>query len=445
MSLTLELLRMETDREPMYWPFNASSTGLISAVPHDCPKAIKKATTNTTADPGALVNNNNNNNNNASTKNSVLNGLSQHKRHSYYECCVNVEVSALLEHWLGWDDKNHHCSSNIGDSPALHSEIETSNSTTNHSVMTPNTKSSLTGLGAPSWADRLVSHLVTGSNPTDDQQNEDPSIWVRKFCSEVGCDVLKKQDTNGKTLLHHLLSGAVQRNLASTAMILLEAGTPSHLSDVNGDTPLHLIRNLMSQDSHVAMDEVCELVTVLLEKSANENLINLEDAKGRNLLSYAVEAGDRCASLTRLLINRGAKTFSEKLGHSSSCFAWFLRAQMRKLGSEVTLDEDTFYILSTAMLEEVGGHGNGLKFKSIIDRNMVAMGSSPEAHGPLFRKIRGLAAAYWLQPPQLRLLASSSIRRSLGPKRLSKEVMSRLKVPRKLQRFVTLEEKIPNS
>ena len=118
-----------------------------------------------------------------------------------------MEVSALLEHWLGWDDKNHHCSSNIGDSPALHSEIETSNSMTNHSVMTPNTKSSLTGLGAPSWADRLVSHLVTGSNPTDDQQNEDPSIWVRKFCSEVGCDVLKKQDTNGKTLLHHLLSG----------------------------------------------------------------------------------------------------------------------------------------------------------------------------------------------------------------------------------------------
>jgi len=426
MSLTLELLRMETDREPMFWPFNAGN-GLISAVPHDCPKA-KKAT-NTTADP-ALVNNNNNNN--ASTK--VLNGLSQHKRHSYYECCVNVEVSALLEHWLGWDDKNHHCSSNIGDS---HSHIETSNSTTimNH----PGTKS------ASSWADRLVSHLVTGSNPTDDQQNEDPSIWVRKFCSEVGCDVLKKQDTNGKTLLHHLLSGAVQRNLASTAMILLEAGTPSHLSDSNGDTPLHLIRNLMSQDSHVAMDEVCELVRVLLEKSANENLINLEDAKGRSLLSYAVEAGDRCAALTRLLINLGAKTFSEKLGHSSSCFAWFLRAQMRKLGSEVTLDEDTFYILSTAMIEEVGGHGNGLKFKSIIDRNMVAMGSSPEAHGPLFRKIRGLAAAYWLQPPQLRLLSATSIRRSLGPKRLSKEVMSRLKVPRKLQRFVTLEEKIPNS
>ena len=228
-------------------------------------------------------------------------------------------------------------------------------------------------------------------------------------------------------------------------MILLEAGSLSHLADSNGDTPLHLIRNLMSQDSHVAMDELCELVRVLLKKSANpEILIDLPDAKGRSLLSYAIEAGDRCVALSRLLINLGAKTFSEKIGHNSSCFAWFLRAQMRKLGPEVTLDEDTFYVLSTAMIEEVGGHGHGLKFKSIIDRNMVAMGSSPEAHGPLFRRIRGLAAAYWLQPPQLRLLSATSIRRSLGPKRLSKEVMSRLKVPRKLQRFVTLEEKIPN-
>ena len=127
-----------------------------------------------------------------------------------------MEVSALLEHWLGWDDKHHHCSSNIGDS--LSANTETSNTTTvmNHSeteasntttVMNPITKSSAAVAAVPSWADRLVSYLVTGSNPTDDQQNEDPSIWVRKFCSEVGCDVLKKQDTNGKTLLHHLLSG----------------------------------------------------------------------------------------------------------------------------------------------------------------------------------------------------------------------------------------------
>ena len=94
-----------------------------------------------------------------------------------------------------------------------------------------------------------------------------------------------------------------------------------------------------------------------------------------------------------------------------------------------------------AMASEVGP----ARLKAVIDRSMVALGSSPEAHGPIFRRIRGLTAHYWLRPPQLRSIAVKSIRRSLGPKRLSKEVMSRLKVPRKLQRFVTLEEKIPNS
>ena len=84
-----------------------------------------------------------------------------------------MEVSALLEHWLGWDNKHH--------GPVLKSEELTDKC----------------------WAaDRLVSHLNCPL-PTE----EDPSLWVRKFCSEVGCDVLKKQDTNGKTLLHHLLSG----------------------------------------------------------------------------------------------------------------------------------------------------------------------------------------------------------------------------------------------
>ena len=88
------------------------------------------------------------------------------------ECCVNVEVSALLEHWLGWD---HH-TDQVSDASPM----------------------------PTSWADRLVSHLVEEASPTD---QDHPSIWVRKFCSEIGCDVLKKQDNNGKTLLHHLLSG----------------------------------------------------------------------------------------------------------------------------------------------------------------------------------------------------------------------------------------------
>jgi len=395
MSLTLELLRSETDRESFYWPY---SNGLISAVPHDCQRAKK-------ADP-PMVNNNN------VTRNKVArNGLSpSDTRHSYYKCCVNVEVSALLEHWLGWDDKHHH--------NHAHSRAPLTNNNNNYSE---------------EMADRLVSHLIEASSslPTDAKANsQDPKLWVRKFCSEVGCDVLKKQDANGKTLLHHLLSGAVQRHLASTAKVLIEAGIPTDLADAQGDTALHLVKNYFGNE------EVLDLVQTL---APHVNL-DLQDAKGRTLLSYAAEAGDQCISLTRLLINLGASTHSDQLGKEAevSAFAWFLRAQMRKLD---VLDEDTLYVLCTAMASEVGP----ARLKAVIDRSMVALGSSPEAHGPIFRRIRGLTAHYWLRPPQLRSIAVKSIRRSLGPKRLSKgnEVMSRLKVPRKLQRFVTLEEKIP--
>ena len=77
MSLTLELLRMETDRD-LFWPYSAGNA-LISAVPHDCPKAVKKAANNNSSNQ-TLVNNNNNNNNSLSK---VRAGLSTHKRHSY--------------------------------------------------------------------------------------------------------------------------------------------------------------------------------------------------------------------------------------------------------------------------------------------------------------------------------------------------------------------------
>lgn len=409
MSLTLELLRMETDRD-LFWPYSAGN-GLISAVPHDCPKAAKKANTNSSNQ--TLVNNNNNN-----SLSKVRAGLSTHKRHSYYECCVNVEVSALLEHWLGWD---HH-----SDQSELVSDSASPMPT--------------------SWADRLVSHLVEEASPTD--TDHPISIWVRKFCSEIGCDVLKKQDNNGKTLLHHLLSGAVKRNLVVTARILIEAGIAVDTRDLNGDTPLLLIKNLITEATadDCPTSEVCDLLKLLVVE--HHASLDALDAKGRSLLTYAVEAGDRCLAITRLLINLGAKTFSDQLGNeaASSAFAWFLRAQMRKTKGQ-DLDEDSLYVLGTAIIAEA----HDLGFKAIVDRTMVALGTSREVHGPLFRRLRGLLAPYWLQPLQLRQLAVHSLRRSLGPKRLSKghnaELMmsARLKVPLKLQRYITLEEKIPAS
>ena len=87
MSLTLELLRMETDRD-LFWPYSAGNA-LISAVPHDCPKAAKKAANNNSSNQ-TLVNNNNNNNNSLSK---VRAGLSTHKRHSYCKYTRTTRVS----------------------------------------------------------------------------------------------------------------------------------------------------------------------------------------------------------------------------------------------------------------------------------------------------------------------------------------------------------------
>ena len=229
------------------------------------------------------------------------------------------------------------------------------------------------------------------------------------------------------------------------------------------------VNDVQLASSEAQMSEIKDLLSVLvLEYKASLNAL---DAKGRSLLTYSVEAGDRCLALTRFLINLGAKTFryafkmyyidlflfkilkwnplrfSDQLGNeaASSAFAWFLRAQMRKSKGQ-NLDEDSLYVLGTAIKSE----GHDLGFKAIVDRTMVALGSSREVHGPLFRRLRGLLAPYWLQPLQLQKLAVHSLRRSLGPKRLSTAghelmLMSRLKVPRKLQRYITLEEKIPAS
>lgn len=237
----------------------------------------------------------------------------------------------------------------------------------------------------------------------------------------------------------------MKRNLATTARILIESGTPVNLMDGSGDLPLHLVRNFINPEDD--LEETRQLVLVLVDEHGADQ-VNQVDAKGRSLLTYTVEAGDRCQDLTRLLINLGAKmtpsdsTLNEA---DTSALAWYLRAQMRKPQSKNDdgLDEETLYLLCTAMMEEDGG--SGLKLKAAVDRLMIALGTSRQVHGPLFRRLRGLMASYWLKPSQLRQMAVKSIRRSLGPKRLSKgqEVVSRLKVPHKLQRFITLEEKIP--
>ena len=84
------------------------------------------------------------------------------------ECCINVHVSALLDHWLDWDR-----------TPAMEPVP---------SVEPPTSPN----------IDELISHLAT---------LPDPVARARQYCSNIGCDVINRKDKEGKTILHHLLSG----------------------------------------------------------------------------------------------------------------------------------------------------------------------------------------------------------------------------------------------
>lgn len=417
MSYTLELLRMESERQ--FWPLNRP---IVS--PHGCPNAKSRKNSNS-----ALANENANNNNTIQHNHhhhhhhqrengncaKLLAGLSSHTPHSYYECCINVHVSSLLEHWLDWD-----CPSAKSSSKSCSSVMDEAAAAAAASM--PNDKHAID-------VDRLVSYLAESED-----SSTDPTPWVRQFCKDVGCDVLNRQDSNGRTLLHHLLSGSIRRNLASTVQVLLESGAKCDMRDQLGNTALSLVRNML--DSSSTSEAVSLIRLFVLDHNCD---VNMRDNKGRTLLSYSVASGDSCVEVTRLLLNCGAQVWPpvDQLTEEfeASAFTGYLRSQMKK-PLNCDLDEQTLYLLCTAMASEA------TRMRGHVDRCMVQLGISKRVHGPLFQRIRGLMTPYWARPAQLRQLCVRTVRKSIGPKRLARGEANTLRLPKKLQKFVTLEERV---
>ena len=79
-------------------------------------------------------------------------------------------MSALLDHWLDWDRPNV-SSDSVPTDPAQ---------------------------DPTAHIDQLINQLGG---------LVDPIPRVLEYCTALGCDVINRQDEEGKTLLHHLLSG----------------------------------------------------------------------------------------------------------------------------------------------------------------------------------------------------------------------------------------------
>ena len=239
--------------------------------------------------------------------------------------------------------------------------------------------------------------------------------------------------------------GKVRTSLPEIAKVLLVSGADPSATDADGNSPLLQLRSLLDAELFSEAAEVAEIL--INEYGCDVNAINSCD---RTILSYSVAHADSSVALTRLLLNSGAQVWPDVTPTSSqsgstidalarekdlSAFTWFLRALMRR--EHVTLDdaEETLYLLCIVMGEQPA------RMRQHVHRTMMQLGRSRSLNGPLFRKIHSAMIPYWARPQELRYICLKSIRKSLGPKRLSSGgATSRLSLPKKLQHYVELRD-----
>lgn len=249
-----------------------------------------------------------------------------------------------------------------------------------------------------------------------------------------------------------LLAGNINivgSNLVRVTRKLLETGsTDPQAEDSLGNTPLLQIQHLLCRQLFTEAFEIASFM--ILESSMSSGIkVNHVNVANRTLLTYSVVHGDACAPLTRLLLNFGAKVWPFKavdIGDThiidklyqereQSSFTWFLRSLMER-GCLLNDANETLYLLGTSMGEEPA------RMRRHVTRTMLQLGKGVLANGPLFLQLKGSLMPFWCKPQELRYQCLKSIRRSLGPKRLSLGGVNRLPLPKKLQRCIKLEERL---
>lgn len=225
--------------------------------------------------------------------------------------------------------------------------------------------------------------------------------------------------------------------------VVLETGSVSvDLEDEMGNTLLLHLEHLLRRK---LFDQATHILQLLLTQSPDVNHVN---KLGRSLLTYSVTYGDATAEMTRMLLNHGARVWPEqevstgksdiidklKLEREQSAFTWILRSLM---DGSVELEEcdETIHLLCVAMADQPA------RMKRHVTRIMLQLGKVAVVNGPLFLQLKMTMMPYWAKPQELRFQCLRRIRKSLGPKRLH-NLTKQLPLPKKLQRYVSLEERL---
>ena len=234
--------------------------------------------------------------------------------------------------------------------------------------------------------------------------------------------------------------------------MLLDMGANPSIKDKNNNTVLHLINLLLDQQRY---SESLELAQILLRNDQMLEEINLVNNLNKTILAYSVTHGDKNIELSRLLINNGALIYpepeqpnnynnsnakSEKSEneiveiitkeHQQSVFKSFLAALMEH--RDLDDMKETLDLLCHTMAVD----DNPSRMKKHVLRAMLIEGKAFNAHGPLFIRLKRLMAPYWSRPLTLKYSCMKQIRRSMGPKRLSRRGTSKLSLPGKLQKYI---------
>ena len=135
------------------------------------------------------------------------------------DCCINVHVSSLLDHWLDWEPcssklKNYKCCPNRKQC-YLTTTTTTATATNNNNSVVSDSDSMSTSessdldssedeesYSAPYRISYSVEHILSHLGNLVDPLNR-----LRQFSASMGCDISKQVDSLGKSLLHYIFAG----------------------------------------------------------------------------------------------------------------------------------------------------------------------------------------------------------------------------------------------
>lgn len=305
-------------------------------------------------------------------------------KHNYYDCCVKVSASKLLDHWLDGHQET---------------ELPTQVSSIESAICQKNPLPLVMGL------------LENGTS-------------------------LQGVNSTGQNALHVLLGKNSQvKDISQLVRLLVEAKVGINDNDDHGDSPLTMVRHMLEDGK---FEEAKEVAEILLDQGADPNHRNV---CGWSALAYSVIHQDSSLNLTRSLLNCGGKIlpFDDKDMQTDQPYLP-LRVLLRSIIKCQSLDNarESIKILGQVMSQ------NPKKMKEHVQTSIVAEGSLITSNAPvLFEEIQSTLSYFWLRPKPLLHLSLQASRRKLGLKRLNSGSLKALFVAPRIQNYLSFKTTLP--